>query len=114
MSWAACCASKQMQDMVFGQSNSSMYRDAAKGRREASCQVRIFPCRLVCMFPLRCERLRRVVGAQSDDKGQGEREESGGEEEVEEGANGCLRDHALAACGRNGRETSLLNKQSLC
>lgn len=24
--------------MVFGQSNSSMYRDAAKGRREASCQ----------------------------------------------------------------------------
>lgn len=39
MSWAACCANKQMQDLVFGQSNSTMYRDAAKGRREASCQV---------------------------------------------------------------------------
>mmetsp|Transcript_41842 Transcript_41842/g.81821 ORF Transcript_41842/g.81821 Transcript_41842/m.81821 type:complete len:432 (-) Transcript_41842:44-1339(-) len=38
MSWAACCANKQMQDLVFGGSDTSMYRDAAKGRREASCQ----------------------------------------------------------------------------
>eukprot|EP00281_Chroomonas_sp_CCMP1168_P035536 CAMPEP_0206247206 /NCGR_PEP_ID=MMETSP0047_2-20121206/19684_1 /ASSEMBLY_ACC=CAM_ASM_000192 /TAXON_ID=195065 /ORGANISM="Chroomonas mesostigmatica_cf, Strain CCMP1168" /LENGTH=433 /DNA_ID=CAMNT_0053672711 /DNA_START=57 /DNA_END=1358 /DNA_ORIENTATION=+ len=38
MSWAACCANKQMQDLVFGQSSSMMYKDAAKGRREASCQ----------------------------------------------------------------------------
>ena len=79
MSWAACCASKQMQDMVFGQSNSSMYRDAAKGRREASCQVRVFPCRLVGIFALRCEILRRVVGAHSD-KARGI---EGGEEEGE-------------------------------
>ena len=40
MSWAACCANKQMQDMFFGESSNMMYRDAAKGRREASCQVR--------------------------------------------------------------------------
>jgi hypothetical protein len=38
MSWAACCSNKQMQDMFFGESSSMMFRDAAKGRREAPCQ----------------------------------------------------------------------------
>jgi hypothetical protein len=38
MSWAACCSNKQMQDMFFGESSGAMFRDAAKGRREACCQ----------------------------------------------------------------------------
>mmetsp|Transcript_62918 Transcript_62918/g.148138 ORF Transcript_62918/g.148138 Transcript_62918/m.148138 type:complete len:433 (-) Transcript_62918:40-1338(-) len=38
MSWAACCSNKQMQDMFFGESSGAMFRDAAKGRREAACQ----------------------------------------------------------------------------
>jgi hypothetical protein len=46
MSWAACCANKQMQDMFFGESSNMMYKDAAKGRREASCQVTLSQCQI--------------------------------------------------------------------
>jgi len=38
MSWAACCSNKQMQDMFFGESSGAMFKAAAQGRREATCQ----------------------------------------------------------------------------
>eukprot|EP00961_Rhodomonas_salina_P303898 3941403-Rhodomonas_salina.9 len=58
MSWAACCSNKQMQDMFFGESSGAMFRDAAKGRREAACQwcyetVQVSCCRAhSCLFAL--------------------------------------------------------------
>eukprot|EP00960_Hanusia_phi_P066439 766398-Hanusia_phi.AAC.1 len=70
MSWAACCSNKQMQDMFFGESNSAMYRDAAKGRREAACQW--------CFEHVQVERGGRESGRAGERGNRNRRWERGG------------------------------------